>query len=162
MVFVYIISIILCVIALFYLRNGAIPVPTHKKAINDMLELVQVRPGMKIADLGSGDGRILIAFAQAGASTDGFEVNPVLVWWSRIRIKRRKLANAKVYGQSFWPADLSGYDAVVVFGMTHIMERLGKKLESELKPGTVVVSNVFKFPNWQPEAQKGSVRLYRR
>lgn len=160
--FVYIIFIVLCVVALFYLRNGAIPVPTRKDAILEMLKMAQVKPGMKVAELGSGDGRIVMAFAKAGAEVDGYEINPLLSFWSRHQISKNKISNARIYTKSFWSADLSAYDVVIVFGMTHIMNRLRVKFERELKPGAIVLSNIFEIPDWIPIAVRAGVRLYRR
>lgn len=160
--FVYIILIIMCVAVLVYLRNGAIPVPSYKDAVLAMLEMAEVKPGMKVAELGSGDGRIVIAFAKAGAEVDGFEINPVLSLWSLYKVKKNKLKNVRIYTRSFWSVNLSSYDIVVVFGMTHIMDRLRVKLEQELKPGSIVLSNIFEIPGWVPEATRTGVRLYRR
>ena len=159
---VYLILIILCTTALFHLRNGAIYVPTDKKTVQDIINILDIRPGMKIADLGSGDGRIVVALAQAGAVATGFENNPVLFVWSWLKAKKPGQGRAQIRFQSFWHQDLGEFDAIVVFGMTHIMERLSKKLQKELKPGGVVVSNIFELPNWPVSARTGNLRIYRR
>ena len=95
-----------------------------------MIALAQIKPQTKAVDLGSGDGRIVIALARAGVDAVGYEINPILAWWSRIRIYRLGLqSRARIYNQSFWSADLSGFDVVMIFGITHIMGRLEKKLK---------------------------------
>jgi hypothetical protein len=48
-----------------------------------------------------------------------------------------------------WKTKLHRYDVVTVYGLPSIMERLGHKLEQELKPGSIVVSNVFEIPGWK-------------
>ena len=120
-----------------------------------------VQPGDIVADLGSGDGRILIALAQDGAEAHGYEVNPLLVWNSRRAIRKAGLADkAIVHRQSFWKADLSRYRTVVAYGFPHIMKGLGKKLQKELPSGAKVISNVFVFPNLKEIRSENKVRLY--
>ena len=48
-----------------------------------------------------------------------------------------------------WKTKLHQYDVVTVYGLPPIMQRLGHKLEQELKPGSIVVSNVFEIPGWR-------------
>jgi cyclopropane fatty-acyl-phospholipid synthase-like methyltransferase len=145
-------------LVLYYLRNGAIPLGTQTNQVERIVRLAKIHPGMKIADLGSGDGRLVIAFAKAGAEAYGYEVNPVLFLWSYLKIQKYK--NAHIYLQSFWSADLSKYDTIIVFGISHIMARLEVKLQKELKPGSRVISNIFKFPNWQPTHSENGVHVY--
>ena len=59
---------------LFPIFEGAPFLPTHQERLERALRLVKLRPGQKIADLGAGDGRILIACAKKGAKTYGFEI----------------------------------------------------------------------------------------
>jgi SAM-dependent methyltransferase len=152
----------LCLILFYYLYNGAIYVPTNKRSVENIVSLINPSSGLKVVDLGSGDGRVVTALALAGANAVGFENNPVLFFWSWVKIKRLGLTHAEIQFGSFWSKDLKEFDGVVVFGMTHIMERLEKKLEKELKPGSIVISNIFKFPNWPVEREESGVRVYRR
>lgn len=156
-----IILLIFCVLVLYYLRNGAIFVPTERKTVDQMVRLTRVKPGMRVADLGSGDGRIVVALAEAGATAVGFENNPILFIWSYLKIRRLHLPNASVQLKSFWSTDLSDFDTVIVFGMTHIMVRLQQKLTAELRPGTLVISHIFKFPDWQPIVEEAGLRIYK-
>ena len=148
---------------LYSLTQGAIFLPTYSRSVETMIRLAAVRPGIRAVDLGSGDGRIVIALAKAGARADGYEINPLLALWSRIKIKRAGLSSqAQIYTQNFWQADLSNYDVVMVFGMTHIMEKLEQKLQTELKPDAVVVSNIFQFPGWQKVRSENGVFVYKK
>jgi hypothetical protein len=140
---------------------GAIYFPTMPGSIEVMLKFAEAKPGEMIADLGSGDGRILIAFAKAGVEAHGYEVNPLLVWRSRHAIHRAGLdGKAIVHWKSFWRADLSGYRMVVAYGFPHIMKKLGEKLQRGMLPGTKVISNVFAFPTLTEIATENKVRLY--
>ena len=142
--------------------RGAPYVPSSPAAVEDMLRLADVRAGERMADLGSGDGRLVIAFARAGAEAHGFEANPVLVWWARRTIRRAGLeGRARIHWMSFWHADLSPFDVITIFGIDHIMAPLERKLRQELKPNARVVSNAFPFPNWEAKRSGGGVYLYR-
>lgn len=141
--------------------RGAVYYPTRPESVERMMRLANAKPGDRITDLGSGDGRILIAFAKEGIEAHGFEVNPILVWKSRRAIRRAGFDKiAIVCWQSFWSVSLDPYDIVTVFGIPHIMKQLKKKLERELKPGSRVVSNVFKFPDWKPDLEEKGVYRY--
>ena len=142
---------------------GAIYFPTMPSSVEIVRQFTgaAARPGAKVADLGSGDGRILIALARDGAEAHGFEVNPLLVLQSRRAIRKAGLADkAFVHWQSFWKANLSDYDAVVVYGFPPIMKRLGRKLMRELRPGTRTISNVYHFHEMKVSAEKDQVLLY--
>lgn len=141
--------------------NGAIYFPTKLKKIEFIKDLAGVKPGERIVDLGSGDGRILARFAKEGVEAHGYEINPLLVWRSRRILKRAGLyGQAVVHWQSFWQADLSQYNVVVVYGIPYIMKRLERKLKYELKPGAKVISNVYEFSDWQPAHKENNVYLY--
>ena len=159
---IYLIIGLLCLLFLYYLRNGAIYVPLNRRTLAVMLELAAPHPGLRVADLGSGDGRIVAAFARGQARCVGFENNLLLYWWSVWQLRRQGL---RQYGQirwaNFWRQDLSEFDVVVVFGMTHIMGRLSRKLRSELKPGVRVVSCLFQFKDLNLTAAKDGVWVYR-
>lgn len=131
--------------------NGAVYFPTSMRNLNAIVALAEVQPGQKVADLGSGDGRIVMAFARLGAEAHGYEINPLLVWKSKRAIRRAGLQrNAFVHWKSMWRADLTGYKAVTVYGIPYIMNRLGKKLDKELVPGAKIVSNIFPLPDRTP------------
>lgn len=126
-----------------------------------MVVLARLTPGEKAADMGSGDGRIVIALARAGAEAHGYETNPLLVWLSRRAIARAGLKHtAFIHRTSFWGEDLSRYAVVTVFGIGYIMERLEQKLQRELRPGARVISNKFMFPSWQAAQSEGRVHSY--
>jgi ribosomal protein L11 methylase PrmA len=141
--------------------KGAPFVPTQKLALEKMIALADIKPGEKLVDLGSGDGRIVIAAAKAGAEAHGYEINPLLVLWSKYKIKKAGLTSkAFIHKKNFWFVDFHKYDIVMLFGISGIMEKLEGKLMTELKPGSRVVSNIFKFPNWQGQTSEG-VSVYR-
>jgi ribosomal protein L11 methylase PrmA len=154
----------LCAYLMVYLTRGAIYLPSHDAAITQMINALQIKPGEKVVDLGSGDGRVLIAMAKAGAKeVVGYEVNPLLVWWSRARIQTAGVADrVKVYQKSFWRVSLNDVQGITLFGITYIMKEMEEKLLKELPMGVRVVSNGFQFPNWKGEKVADGVYLYRK
>ncbi len=155
--------VVLCMFALYYVLNGAPYLPSSTCAINEMVRLANIQNGQRMIDIGSGDGRIMIAFAKAGAITEGYEINPLLVWWSRRKIAAAGVADrCTVHTKNLWKADFSHADIVTVFGIRGIMARLEAKCRKELKPGSRVFSHIFTFPTWKAthsDDQKG-VYLY--
>lgn len=151
-------SILILVLAVRPLVRGAPYVPSSDAKIASMVALAGIRPGERAADLGSGDGRVVMAFARAGADAHGFEVNPILVWLSRRKIRVAGLADrAHIHWRSFWRVDGGEFDIIIVFGISHIMRGLERKLKRELKPGARVVSNAFAFPQWPPSRTEDGV-----
>lgn len=143
------------------LSRGAIFAKSTDKIIERMISLSCVKPGEKAVDLGSGDGRLVVVLAKAGAEAHGYEINPFLVWLSRKNIKNLGLQNrAFIHRENFWNKDLSEFSTVTVYGIGYMMKKLEKKLGKELKPGSKVVSNYFIFPNWPHSKKENSIRLY--
>lgn len=140
---------------------GAPYVPSRSAQVQALVELSGVHSGQKMVDLGSGDGRIVEAFARAGAEAHGYEINPMLVWTSRQRLRAAGVSgNTFIHWKSFWPIDLSSMDIVVFFGTRHILDQLSEKLRRELKPGSRVVSNGYKLPGWTVERSINRAHLF--
>ena len=145
------------------LSIGAPFEPTNKKTLAKMIKFSKVKKGEKVADLGSGNGRVVIGFAKLSAVKEvhGFEINPFLVWISRRKIKKLGLQNkAFIHFGNFWNQNLSEYDIISLFQISFIMGDLEKKLRKELKKGSRVISNTWKFKKWKPKKQEGNVYLY--
>ena len=155
--------IIFCILTAGIYFFGAPFVVSSNERIRFILKLLKPQKGEKIVDLGSGDGTLLFEIAKSGAIAYGYEINPILVRRTKRKIKKLGL-EGKVFVEraNFLKKDLSDFDAIVVYGITYLMPRLEKKLQRELKPGTRVVSNYFKFPNWKPEKKEGDVLIYKR
>lgn len=165
LIFYIIIFIIISVIlSLFFFPfiMGAPFQPSSRRRLEIMMRFANIRRGDKVADLGSGNGRVVIEFAKRGAIAHGYEINPLLVWYSRWRIRRLGLQKrAKIYMKSFWKVNLRGYDVISLFQIFFVMSSLKKKLKRELKSGSRIVSNTWKFPGWKPVRKEKEVFLYR-
>lgn len=125
-----------------------------------MLACANITEGELVIDLGSGDGILVVESAKRGARAIGYEINPLLVARSKQLIKKSGLLDASIRQKSLWDADVSQADVILLFGISHIMPRLEKKLRAELKSGARVVSQTFFFPHWEPTRTEGRVRLY--
>lgn len=148
---------------------GAPFVPTDPVFVERVMELATLKPGDVFYDLGSGDGRLVIAAALRGAIAYGIEIDFLRYWYSRSWIKLLRLdQTAKIIRENFFDINLSHADVVCLFLLQETNEKLEKKLEKELKPGTRVVSIAFRFPHWQPvkidpiETAYGPIYLYSR
>ena len=143
--------------------KGAIYIPTKRKTVEKMINLADIKPGDVAVDLGSGDGRLVIALAKAEAEAHGYEINPLLVLLARHNIRKSGLKNrAFIHFKNFWKEDFSRFNVVMIFGIGFAMKFLEQKLKKELKPGSRIVSNAFSFPDWQCEKKEDTALLYRK
>jgi hypothetical protein len=140
--------------------KGAVYFPTFPKNIEKIIKLADLKNG-KMADLGSGDGRVIMAFAKKGIESHGYEINPLLVLFSKIRIRKNGLrGKAFAHWRSFWRVNFSEFDLVYVYGFPNIMDSLGDKLNSELQIGTKIISNAYQFSNLSQAENENSIYLY--
>jgi hypothetical protein len=128
-------------------------VPTPDALVAKMLEIAKVTPQDYLIDLGSGDGRTVIAAAKLKARATGVEYNPDMV-----ELSKRRAAEAGVSDRAnFVKADLFEYDfsdatVITMFLLPEINLRLRPKL-LDLKPGTRIVTNTFTMGEWQPDLE---------
>jgi protein-L-isoaspartate O-methyltransferase len=127
-------------------------IPTPQFLVDRMLEAGRVKPGDMVYDLGSGDGRVVIAAAQKfGARAVGVELMPDLVRKARERIRSLGLADrVSIVEGSALRVDLSPADVVTMWFLTNSNDRLRPNLEKHLKIGARVVSNEFPIRGWKP------------
>lgn len=137
-------------------------VPSKPERVEQMIRLARLTPHDVSADLGSGDGRIVIASAQTGAKRSiGYEIYPGLVKLSRRRIEEMGLTvRAEVKLESMWNADLSNTTVVFLFQIPYALPRIKKLLESKLAPGARIISNDFQIPGWEPDLSEDGVHVY--
>ncbi|XP_061225676.1 ATP synthase subunit C lysine N-methyltransferase [Neopsephotus bourkii] len=138
------------------LRKVCLPfVPATSTQIQNVLRMLESRSG-SLVDIGSGDGRIVIAAAKMGFKAVGYELNPWLVWYSRYRAWRDGVHhNTRFYISDLWKVSFSCYRNVVVFGVPQMMPQLEKKLEEELECNARIIACRFPFPCWIPDHTTG-------
>lgn len=133
---------------------------TSRYRVVTMVELAKAQHGEKVADLGAGDGRITIAFAQTGSETHGFEIDEDLRKLAQENISKAHLNNAFIHNRDFWQENVSAYAIICCYPMPTIMGRLERKLQDELKPGARVLLNYFPFRHWKAKTIKDNIYLY--
>lgn len=135
-----------------YTKNLAPYVPSPESVVRSMLVAAEVKKGELVYDLGSGDGRVLIAAAKEfQARSIGVEISPQLVQESTEKIKAEGLEeHCKVILGDALDVNLSDADVVVLYLLTSSNELLRPILEQELKPGARVVSHDFEVRGWKP------------
>ncbi|XP_029365478.1 protein N-lysine methyltransferase FAM173B isoform X2 [Echeneis naucrates] len=121
------------------------------------LKLLEGRTG-HLADLGSGDGRLVFAASSAGFQCTGFEINSILVAYARSKALWTGVPpnQATFVKKDFWKTDLSSYNNVTAFLAPGVMELLGEKLLKELPDDARVIACRFPFPNWPHQSSAGS------
>jgi outer membrane protein assembly factor BamB len=129
----------------------AIFVPTPHDVVEKMLDLAGVKESDMVYDLGSGDGRIVIAAAKRGARAVGYEIDPELVKLAREKVRENLVEDkASIEHEDIFTLDLSRADVICSFLYPRLMEKLIPQLE-KLKPGSRIVSHQFEMPGVKPD-----------
>lgn len=124
-------------------------VPTPLIIVEKMLDLAEVKPGDYLIDLGSGDGRIVIAAAKRGAVAHGIDLNPI-----RIEEANKNAIDAEVdkkvlfIEDDIFKTDFSRADIVTMYLLNSVNLKLRPYLLEKLKPGTRIVSHDFDMGDW--------------
>ena len=129
-------------------------VPTPAVLVEKMLDLARVTPQDYVVDLGSGDGRNIIAAARRGARAVGFEFNPQMVELSKRTAAKEGVSDKASFVQGdMFEADFSQADVLALFLLPDNMMKLQPKFLA-LKPGARIVGNTFGFQDWTPDEQE--------
>jgi precorrin-6B methylase 2 len=123
-------------------------VPTPPELVEKMLDLAKVTPQDFVMDLGSGDGRNIIAAAKRGANALGVEYNPDMVALSSRSAAAAGVADkAKFVQGDMYVADISKANVLAIFLLPSNMLQLRSKF-LDLQPGSRIVSNTFTIQDW--------------
>ena len=128
-------------------------VPSAQNVLKNMFDMVKITKHDFVIDLGSGDGRIVIAAAkQHGARGFGVDLNQKLVAIANERARRQGVADrAKFHVRDIFKTDISQATVLTMYLLPEIVLQLRSKLLSELKPGTRVLSHDYHLAEWRPE-----------
>ncbi|CAN5792179.1 class I SAM-dependent methyltransferase [soil metagenome] len=131
--------------------RDAVWVPTSHAMIEKMLDVAKVTPKDFVMDLGSGDGRAIIAAAKRGVRGRGVEFNPELVEFSKREAAAAGVADKAEFVQGdMYEADISKATVLALFLLPGNLEKLkGKFLD--LPPGSRIVANTFWVEGWEPD-----------
>ena len=127
-------------------------VPTPPELIEKMMDLAEVTPQDFVIDLGSGDGRNVIAAAKRGARALGVEYNPDLVELSRQRAAAAGVSDKAAFVQGdMYSADVSQATVLALFLTPEVLDRMTDKFLA-MRPGARIVLNTFPVTDWEPDA----------
>lgn len=137
----------------FFDNKQIVPfVPSPQEVVDKMIELAGVKAGDVVYDLGSGDGRIVIAAAQRGARAIGFEIDGDLVRKSAANVRSAGVQDrAEIKQQDILTVDLSPASVVTMYLLPDVNLKLRPNILSQLKPGSRVVSHAFSMGDWEPD-----------
>jgi len=126
-------------------------VPTPEALVEKMLDMAKVTAKDSVIDLGSGDGRTVIAAAKRGARAHGIEYNPDMVELSKRNAAKAGVSDRASFAKAdLFESDLSQATVITMFLLPDINLRLRPKL-LDMKPGIRVVSNSFTMGDWKAD-----------
>ncbi len=129
-------------------------VPTPEIIVEKMLDTAAVTPRDYVVDLGSGDGRNVIAAAKRGARALGVEFNPDMVELSKKNAEKAGVGDKATFVQGdMFEADFSKATVLALFLLPDNMKKLRTKF-FELRPGTRIVANTFGIEEWTADESK--------
>lgn len=154
MITLLVIAVILCFSLVIFV--GPPYLPTLGKQVTVALDMLDLKPGDTIIELGCGDGKVLIAAAQLGWNVVGIELNPILCVVCKLRTwryrKQIKVVMANYWNTDFWPpaANTQG-----IFGF--VLPKYMLKLDNSIKQWqTAATSNASKSTTAKPSVKLAS------
>jgi precorrin-6B methylase 2 len=131
--------------------KNVIWVPTPDEVIAAMLDMAKVTPSDYLFDLGSGDGRIVIAAAKRGTRALGLEYNPDMVELSRQNAQKAGVSDKASFKQAdIFESDFSEATIVTMYLLPELNMKLRPKI-LEMKPGTRIVTHAFDMEDWEAD-----------
>lgn len=134
-------------------QNLDVPyVPTPNDVVERMLDLADVGPGDYVIDLGSGDGRIVIAAAKRGAVGHGVDIDPERIEEARENAREEGVDDRIMFLQEdIFQTDFTKASVITMYLLSSINRELRPSLLANLRPGTRVVSHSFDMGEWKPD-----------
>jgi hypothetical protein len=140
-------------IIIYSIYNGVSPMPTSRKVTRALLEIaVSYRVSGTVFELGSGWGNLALLLARTlpACQVIGYENSTVPYLFSRVIAMIFPAQNLHLIRNNFFRTSLSGADLVVSYLHPDAMKELKVKFEHDLKEGSLVISNTFAVPGWEP------------
>jgi SAM-dependent methyltransferase len=126
-------------------------VPTSDALVEAMLDMAEVTSFDYVMDLGSGDGRIVIAAARRGATAVGIEYNPDMVELSKQNAAKAGVSDRATFLQAdIFETDFSKASVITMYLLPALNLKLRPQL-LELAPGTRITSHSFTMGGWEPD-----------
>ena len=137
-------------------------IPSTRGNADEMLRLAAITPNDVVYDLGSGDGRIVIAAARDyGARGVGIDIDAALVRESTENARKAGVSDRTVFRASdIFAVNLREATVVTMYLLSGLVAKLEPKLLAELKPGTRIVAHDYGFEKWQPDRKQQISKTY--
>jgi len=135
--------------------KGDVPLFLSSNAVVEAVsQLITKESAQYFAELGAGIGTVTAPLAKQHPKLiiNAWERAPI-PWVINIW-RSRHYANSHCYRSNLWSCDFSQYDVIFAFLSPAIMPELGAKLQTAMKPGSLLISSSFAIPDWQPETIK--------
>lgn len=146
----FLITLILFIgyLLIFYEIKYKIPyVPSDKKLIKKLFRVYPFEKGKIFIDLGSGDGLVVFEAAKNGLIAYGYEINPVLYYFSLLKKKIFKIEKANFFRKDLKSVNLKDADYIYLFLLPKTLAEIENKIFSEGKKESKVICLDFRFPN---------------
>lgn len=142
----------------FVVLFGAPYLPTHSPQIETALDLLALKKGQTLLELGAGDGKVALAALRRGLRVVAVEFNPLLciVIWARTRRYRGKI---KILCGNFWTLRWPDADGIYVFLLDRYMKKLDARIAKRYSD-VRLASYVFQISGKKPTKTKAGVHLY--
>lgn len=138
---------------------GSPYVRSHKQPVEVALDLLKIKAGDHLLDLGSGDGAVLLAAAKRGVRATGYEVNPIL-WLASMWRTRGYRELVTIHWGDMWKAPIdSQTQNLFIFLDTRFLKRLDRKIK-KADVGLRVVSYSYRLPGKEPLKSREGMHLY--
>ena len=130
--------------------------PTPTEIVQHKLDLLELKDGETVFDLGCGDARQLImACAMADVHCIGYEILPEAIQDAEFRIKEAKLSDRiEIRTEDVYQADISNANVLILYFSRSVLGALSLKLEKELPIGARIATHQFDIPGWTEEIKK--------
>lgn len=162
----YIISIFIVFLFLLFLSfylifnliaiiKGAVYLPTKQKEIDFILKNANLKKEQVFFDLGSGDGRIILAAVKKyEVLGTGIEINPLLIFYSKILAKVEKLNNIRFKREDLFKTNIKKANVIFTFLMPNTLKKLRQKFLTECQKNVLIISHGFIIEGWEKYLQK--------
>lgn len=133
--------------------------PSVRAVLVNIIKLRNLQKGI-FYDLGSAKGEFATKLAKVlpGLKITGVDNNMFRVLFSRLRgifLKNLIFKKGNIFQANFSSADIT-----YIYLPQELMPNLEIKLQKELKPGALVISNSVSFPSWQPIQRIDKLFIY--
>ncbi len=125
--------------------------PTKKRVLEKIFSQIPIKKNKLFIELGSGDGRILrYVVKKYQVKGLGVDINPILIKLSQIYAWFENIdKEIRFERKSIFDIDLSQSNYIYIFLMPELIKKLTKKMNKELKNGTIIISHGFKIEDWK-------------